>query len=246
MKQSKKVTSTNASLKFKRPQKGPESDLIKSFIDDLRSIFEENILESRIFNEPYVGTTIPDIVIAFWDESIFHYWEENRNHLEVRDIKILHHMYLKENFSDIDILQYDLGYSKSEIEKTLTRLMNADLLIEKGRYFKTKSLGHIFFVKAIISIEAKIKNWKKAFEQARLNEFFASESYVLLPKSKINQSVIKHAAEQNIGLISHRERETNIVKKAIKKEIPVSYSSWIFNENIGRELYYANSIKANI
>jgi hypothetical protein len=233
-----KIADTNVSLKYKKPIEGPESDLVKSFLNNIDGLFEKYLVEFKIFSEPFIDIGIPDIVVAYWDKSIFNFWIEKRNYLQKRDIKILHHMYLNGNFTTIFDLKNSLGYPLSELERSIKRLSEADLLIERNSAFKLKSLEDIFFVKAIIAIEAKIKNWRKAFEQACLNELFASDSYVLLPNEKINPKIIEYAENNGIGLIGHQQEDTDIIKEAIKKEIPSSYSSWIFNEIIGRELYY--------
>ncbi len=236
----KKLNITNINFRYRQSKSGPEFDLVKSFMNSFGQIFNKTKLKVRLFEEPYIDMITPDIIIAFWDVDIFDYWAEERNFLEKRDIKILHHMYRKGDFLDIDRLKNELGYSVSEIEKSLEMLIKADLLTERDKKFRTKDIKRIFFVKAIISIEAKIKNWKKAFEQAWLNESFASESYVLLPQNRINSDIIAYANNLDIGVIGHEKKDASIIKKPNKKSIPLSYLSWLINENIGRELYHEN------
>ncbi|HLP46437.1 MAG TPA: hypothetical protein VK469_10840 [Candidatus Kapabacteria bacterium] len=235
----KKSNKTNITLRYKQSKIGLELDLVKSFINSFDKIFYKASPNVRLFEEPYIDMNIPDIVIVFWDEDIFDYWAMERNFLQKRDIKILHHMFVKNGFSDVDMLINELGYSVREIENTLEKLIKADLLTERNQKFKIKEIKKVFFVRAIITIEAKIKDWKKAFEQAWLNESFASESYVLLPQNRISSKVIEHANKLDIGIIGHEKRNSNIVKSPNKKIIPSSYLSWLFNENIGRDLYYA-------
>jgi predicted transcriptional regulator len=238
MKKTKKGFNTSIDLRYKSPRNGPELSLVQSFKENFNGIFSEDSFEVKVFEEPYIGNVIPDIVIVFWDEKIFNYWQGSRNYLETQDIKILHHMYLENRFFNLETLKEELGYSGRELEETLERLMEADLIIEEYQTFTPKSSEDIFFVKEIISIEAKIKNWKKAFEQAWLYELFASESYVLLPRSRISSQIARCAEELGVGLIGHNDKETSVVKKPVKRDIPSSYLSWLFNENIGRELYY--------
>lgn len=239
-KKTNKINITDITFRYKQSKDGPELDLVKSFMSSFGKIFHKANLKVRLFEEPYIDMTIPDIVIAFWDGDIFDYWVNERNFLKKRDIKILHHMYRRGDFLDIDKLKNELGYSVSEIKKSLERLIKSNLLTERDQKFRTKDIKRIFFVKAIISIEAKIKNWKKAFEQAWLNESFASESYVLLPQNRINSNIIAYANNLDIGIIGHEKKDANIIKKSNKKSIPSSYLSWLINENIGRELYHAN------
>lgn len=231
---------TNITLRYRQPKTGPEIDLVKSFMNSFDQIFDKTKFQIKLFEEPYIDMTIPDIIIVFWDADKFDYWVEERNYLEKRDIKILHHLYRKGDFLYIETLKSELGYSVREIETSLEMLIKAELLTEREHKFKTRDIKRIFFVKAIISIEAKIKNWKKAFEQAWLNESFASESYVLLPQDKINSKILAYADNLDIGIIGHRKQTANIIKKSNKKSIPSSYLSWLINENIGREIYHAH------
>ena len=237
----KKIFNTNVDLRFKRPKEGPELSLIRSFVENIERIFCAEGLVLEIFEEPYIETAIPDIVIAFWDENLFNCsWGEARNLLEKQDIKILHHMYLTNKTLDTAALRADLGYSERELEKTIERLTQSGLLHENPQGFKSRSRGEIFFVKTIISIEAKIKNWKKAFEQAWLNKSFASESYVLLPKNKISPQITAYAKKIGVGLIGHNYEDSIVSQKPAREEIPSSYLSWLFNENVGRKWYYKN------
>ena len=236
----KNLNITDVPFRYKQSKEGPELDLVKSFMNSFEKIFQKTNLKVRLFEEPYIDMTIPDIIITFWDDDIFDYWVNERNFLKKRDIKILHHMYRKGEFLDIDALKKELGYSVREIGNSLERLIKAELLTERDQKFSTVEIKKIFFVETIISIEAKIKNWKKAFEQAWLNESFASESYVLLPQNRINSKIIAYANNLDIGIIGHAKKDVNIIKKPNKKSIPSSYLSWLINENIGRELYHEN------
>ncbi|MCB0539733.1 MAG: hypothetical protein KDE33_19615, partial [Bacteroidetes bacterium] len=82
-----------------------------------------------------------------------------------------------------------------------------------------------------ISIEAKLKNWKKAIEQATLNTSFASESYILIPEKK-KRSLDSFHDMHNPGLITFNGEKAKVYKKAKNSQLPVSYYSWIINEHV--------------
>ena len=129
----KNLNITDIPFRYKQSKEGPELDLVKSFMNSFEKIFHKTKLKVRLFEEPYIDMTIPDIIIAFWDDDIFDYWVNERNFLKKRDIKILHHMYRKGEFLDIDALKKELGYSVREIERSLERLIRADLLTERDQ-----------------------------------------------------------------------------------------------------------------
>ena len=90
-----------------------------------------------------------------------------------------------------------------------------------------------FFIRRIITIEAKIRNWKRALHQAELNQNFASHSYVLLPEKSISENVAT-SFRGNIGLLAQDDNRVIFKKRAKKGKLPGSYFSWILNEYIGR------------
>jgi len=224
-------------IRYRKPRSGPESDMVKNFMESIGTLFDASSLRTSVFIEPRIGESIPDIVIAFWDNCISDYWMEERNTLEKRDIKILHHMYLKNTALSREELREELGYSINEIDKTLNRLIKAGVVIKNCQGFSSGNIEKIFYVKKIITIEAKINDWKKAFEQAYVNDLFASDSYELLPRKRINNEVLALSNRLGIGVIGQSGTEAGIVNESTQKAIPNTYASWLFNENIGRELY---------
>lgn len=68
----------------------------------------------------------------------------------------------------------------------------------------------------VIAIEAKLKKWKHALQQAYRNQCFADLSYVLLPSSEVNKA-LKFNGEfdkRGVGLCSVTEDGIDIVYQA--------------------------------
>lgn len=68
----------------------------------------------------------------------------------------------------------------------------------------------------VIAIEAKLKKWKQALQQAYRNKCFADLSYVLLPITEVNK-VLKHDIEldkRGVGLCSITENGIDIIYEA--------------------------------
>jgi hypothetical protein len=225
----------NLQIKFRKEKQGAEADLVKNFLCYYDNLFKEEGLQYTIFTELYAEVGIPDILIVAWDDNFKKNWAPERNKLEKTDIKILHHIFSSgKKGVKISKLIKQLGYKGRLIAQTLEKLTIANLIYTENETVKIKDFDDVFFVKKIISVEAKLKNWKTAFEQASLNKNFSSHSYVLLPNETISQNIIA-SANENIGILAHQGKGAIFKKKAKKSKLPGSYFSWILNEYVGRQ-----------
>lgn len=218
---------------------GPEYKLVEQFITS-QDYFKEDGLEYTIIREVQAEIGIPDILILVWDKNALKNWKKERLDLDKSDIKILHHISNKgKRGEDLINMVFILGYSKKQIDKTVNKLIAAGLIVQKGGKVFTIDLTENFFIRKIIAIEAKVRDWKKAIFQAQLNENFSSHSYVLLPNEYISPKV-KSSFNKEIGLLGQAGDKTILKKKARKGNLPKSYFSWVINEYIGRQLYESN------
>jgi hypothetical protein len=228
-------------MRFKKRTEGPEALLVDDFLaayNKNNSLIDET---TTIFSEPFIGSGFPDLVIVLWEECKVEKWHPERKNLCNIDLKILHHMVTNRKNYSLQILREQLGYSNTQLKKSLGKLTNACLITHsKDDSFRVCSKNDAFFIKSIIAIEAKIKNWKNAFLQAETNLWFASESYVLLPAEIISNNVIEKAVSSPVGLLSFNDNSYNVISKSEKRKMPVSYCSWIFNENICKNSYIRN------
>ena len=227
----------NEVINFKKSRSGPELDLVDAFLSSYQRIFDFEGYEVSTLIEPYINGSNPDILFIIWDSNLCRYWKPERNDLSKDDIKINHYIstfgkrgVLKQKISE------SINYTDSFVQRSLYRLDHAGLIKYRNGRAVSYDLDKSFFIKKIISVEAKIANWKEAVQQALLNQNFASHSYVLLPYEKINSS-IEEAFDKNIGLLGFNSNRTVLRKKARKSKIPGSYYSWILNEHLGRKCY---------
>ncbi len=231
-------------LRYKKRMSGDEDDLVFNFLSIYKEDLNSNYNSVTILTEPFTGSGFPDIVVVIWDEEKMQNWNPERNNLFNIDLKILHHMTINNIPYTHEVLKEQLGYSIKQINKSIEMLTNAKLIKHcKNKTFKVCSEKETFFVKSIIAIEAKIKDWKNAFRQAETNFWFASESYVLLPDHAVSNNVIEKATESSVGLLSFDGYNYYELSKSDKIKMPVSYCSWIFNENIGRNPDVRSGIK---
>ena len=226
----------NLQFNFRKEKEGPENDLVNTFLNQYTHNFEKKNYKFKILKEVYAETGIPDILIVVWEDVNKSDWSPKRNKLDKTDIKILHHISSngKRGIRFKRILQ-QLGYSEKSAQKSLKKLVQAELIFFNGMTARIKDFENSFFVREIISIEAKMSDWKNAFKQAQLNENFSSHSYVLLPDKTITENVVS-SINGNLGIFSQSEDGAKLKVRAKKAKLPGSYFSWIINEYIGRQL----------
>lgn len=94
---------------------------------------------------------------------------------------------------------YSLGYSK----KMLNYYMRTGFVVRKEYLYRLVK-EYEYILEDVIAIEAKLKNWKRALEQAKRYKKFANLSYVLLDEVNIGPALknIREFKNSNIGLLS--------------------------------------------
>ncbi|KQC32510.1 hypothetical protein AAU57_03555 [Nonlabens sp. YIK11] len=223
----------NLHINFRKDRMGPESELVEHFLSYCDNLFKKENLEYTVITELYAEVGIPDILIVAWDKDVN--WNIKRNNLDKTDIRVLHHLSSKgrKGLKFQTIIKH-LGYSESRTYKSLDRLLSANLVqIENGVY-RICDTEKAFFLKKIISVEAKMSDWRKAMHQASINQNFSSHSYILMPNEKISEKLLS-SLNGNIGLLAHHSDGATLKKRAKKSKLPGSHFSWVLNEYIGRK-----------
>ena len=118
--------------------------------------------------------------------------------------------------------------------ESIEKLYDAGLIERKQGQWKPKPLKETYSVKRLISIEAKMKEWKTLLNQADANQWFASESYALSSVKNPRESTINKFKDYGIGLYSLSNQRLVKLNEAKKQSLPKSYMSWMFNEWVGR------------
>jgi len=212
-----------------------ELKLINSFLaSGFFEKFADKDYDYSIIQEPYTGFGYADIVCLKWNKSINEKWNLNRNNLDQNDIKILHHLHNCRVYKSLDELKIELGFSINQINKTILKLLDSKLVKENVQNkIRIKPLKEIFFIKEIISIEAKLKDWKRAYNQSLNNVNFSSKSFTLFPEKTINKKLLSTYRSSDVGVLSFNKTCRELVKPK-RNKIPGSLTSWFFNEYIGR------------
>jgi hypothetical protein len=180
-----------------------------------------------VFVEPRINGHYPDLVAVFWDKRRTLKWPHSRASLTSQEVRYLHLLHKVERIS-IDELVCSIG--RHPTERLVTRLLDAQVATLRNWYLVRRPLRDIFAVARIVAFEAKVSDWRAGLQQAFLNSWFSSESFLLLPRRATQLELLKRAAELGVGIIGEEQSLARPDVKARKERIPKSYASWLFNE----------------
>lgn len=133
---------------------------------------------------------------------------------------------------DLNSFTQQYSVSKTTARVRLKEYADAGFLKElsPGRYKVIREYKLI--TDTIISIEAKLKNWKQALNQAIRYQRFSNKTYVLLDKKHVNPALRNLAMFQNwnVGLLSMDDKEYETHYRPIVQEVPKTHSFFRLNE----------------
>ena len=201
---------------------GPELDVVRAFL-------ESGIGKGRrddqvsVFCEPLLETGYPDIVVVHWQQSRAEAWPTARADLTADDVKLLHSLARARC-----ALRAELGCRRHA--RSLERLVAAGVVTVSSRWVRCRPLGEIFAVSRIIALEAKVSDWRNGLRQAFLNTWFASESFLLVPRVPARSQIVEEARRAGVGVVDASQRLTAPHVAARRDRLPQSYASWLFNE----------------
>jgi hypothetical protein len=210
-----------ARMSFRSPRPGPEAQLVQQFLSEVRlRAFPD--CRITVFKEPKLDVAYPDIVLVAWRPSVTRTWRPERKNINASDLRLLQHLVACGRQSDADLVRlFGSGY-----KSTMERLQLADLVLQAGKSWRARPLSSIFAAVAIVAIEAKMSDWGTALQQAFLNTWFASNSYVLVPGSRVKDKLSATASAQGLGILNTDSRLS--FKRS--RMLPRSYVSWQLNE----------------
>lgn len=207
-------------MSSRRSPDGPERELINRFL-------EKNLLRIprgcrlTIFREPRIPSGFPDLVLVIWKESIARNWVPSRAEIQARDVRLMHQLLTTD-------WQQPSMRCDTRIKSSLERLEAAEMIRKSGNKWSARPLSVTFAAQCIIAIEAKVKEWRGALDQAVVNTWFASCSYVLVPHIPKRSQLLQQAASMGVGVLTQDALETDLA--CTRSWEPRSYVSWMFNE----------------
>lgn len=209
---------------------GPEEDLVERFLAAPRIDSPPGCC-TTLFKEPRLRSGRPDIVAVIWHLPTASRWQTARESLIDADLRL------------VQLLLFNGPTPETRLRelfrrppfKSLERLEAAALIKRQRGIWEPRSLSRTFAVRRIVAYEAKVSAWLAGVSQAALNRWFASESYVLIPRMPRHGALLETARGAGVGIwLDDRPGPALKAKRAHGKQ-PLSYASWLFNEWVWRE-----------
>jgi hypothetical protein len=179
---------------------------------------------ATVFREPRLESGFPDLVIVVWREEVTLDWCPERENLRVQDFRLMHFLHHTRHARQ-DKLMECFG---RRVTSSIERLHAAEMIRPVGFSWAPCALHRSFAASKIIAVEAKVGKWTDVLNQALLNTWFASKSYVLVPNLP-SQLQLAAAQRFGIGVCSLDDSEVREVASESMR-LPRSYASWVLNE----------------
>ena len=224
-------------IKNRRITEGKEADLVRKYIDYRKNLFKaQKDKKMAIFIEPQVGNAYPDIVFVEYNPEKYKGWNEHRNELDKRELKILYHIYSL-NGVDMEGIVSQLGVTWKDAGMSIEKLYDSQIVIrEHGKWILNKDSS--ITVLNIQAVEAKISKWDSVLQQSIINKNFATESYALMDSLyKPKKEILTKFSRNGVGVYLKKGDDFATVRKAKAVNGPSSFNAILFNEWIGRILY---------
>jgi hypothetical protein len=211
-------------VSFRRQRPGPESDLVGWFLHEWPIVLPSRY-RATVFREPRIESGFPDLVVVIWDVAVAKRWRPSRVEVRTPDLRIMH--YLANHGPQTE--EHLRNIFSAPVSSGLERLSEASMVHHCRGRWRARALSTCFAARQIIAIEAKVNEWASALLQAALNTWFASGSYVLLPRDPRKAGAASEA--QALGVRIWTKGTASLDGRSGRAEdLPRSYASWLFNE----------------
>lgn len=232
----REIADPDVGLALRRDRQGSESDLVRCFVADLQWDIPAGS-HLTVFQEPKLASGFPDIVLVLWDTNKTASWPNERLALTPADIRIVHYLF---GSGSSRIGQLVTVFGRWVVD-SIRRLVAARMIYRKAGRWHAKKLERIFAVRQIVAFEAKMSAHSDALLQASRNRWFASHSYIIVPKKPRDSWPIRKANQFGIGVWSLHSNNWVCQVPSVIETIPRSYASWLFNEWVWRLARLSNS-----
>jgi hypothetical protein len=174
-----------------------EKELVETLKSNFSNICDWNTKRTttNILEEVNLGFGIADLVISKINKNYIS--ETKLSYFDILIYKIIEN----DRCVSIELLKSITKAKESQIKRSLEMLMLESYINKHDSLFRIKNSYKSIASKSI-AVEAKLKNWKRALDQAFRYRWFANQSYVVLDSKYISpaQRNIQSFIELNVGL----------------------------------------------
>jgi len=203
---------------------GPESQMVEEAL--LAGFPLRSRSERWLLREPSLDVGQPDLVFVYgaadWVGS-------GATALSSEHLRLLHLVH-QLRWTTLDEIIELTCTSPTRVRRAVGDLVEAQVVYETRRGVRAIALPKVFGVRRIVAIEAKMGDWRGAVLQAARNTWFASDSYVLLPRSRCTPAALHFARRHGVGVYSFERGRVRRLQASKRYALPCSYGSWVFNE----------------
>ncbi|PVY40382.1 hypothetical protein [Pontibacter virosus] len=152
---------------------------------------------TKLLEEVNLGFGVADIVISKLRASYNSLNEVELNYFDLTIYKIVE----SSKGVTLDEIKKITRASNQSIKASLEKLILESYINKEDTFYNIKNV-YQHQIEETVAIEAKLKNWKRALQQAYRYKWFASLSYVVLDSKNINPAKrnIQEFEKYNVGL----------------------------------------------
>ena len=160
-----------------RPRRGgPEARLEDALLVEMPNLFPPRSGESQwVGGGVPIGAGLPDLVSVWYEPHV-----ASLADLPMTDGRVLAYLRAVRQ-AHVTTIATRLRCSPRSIEGALDQLLNIDAVLLNGTDVYSLSTAWRNLLPEIVTIEAKVSNWRKAVQQAARNCLFANRSFVAMP-----------------------------------------------------------------
>lgn len=184
--------------------------------------------QTFIVDELNVGHGVADLVVSFHKKV-----KKRSQSLTLHDLNILN-IVKKSTTTTVKEIESATRTSREKIKNSIRKLEKEKLIESKDEYLFSFN-DYINYQAETIAIEVKLKNWKRALEQAYRYRCFAFHSYVFLDETHATPAIKNKSLflKYNIGLASVSKKGNIEFHYKPKKGHPFDERlNMLFNESI--------------
>lgn len=204
---------------------GPEADLLAEALATCSSL----IRRQQLFEEPRLPTGFPDAVLVELSRG-YSPITPARIALREEHLQLLHHVTRRGGVFTFTELAEQLLWRKRDIEAAAVSLAAAELVTCERGLLHARPSREVFAARRIVAVEAKVRDWRSALNQAVANTWFASHSLILMPAARVRSAVMDAARAWGIGILAFDGARLAIPVRPRANPIPCSYGSWVLSE----------------